>query len=154
MSRFLSKHGLAPRWLELELTESAIMADPDRAMEILSCVSIMGIRLAIDDFGVGHSSLTYLKRLPVHDIKIDRSFVTNMSTDPDDLMIVRSIIDLGHNQGLRVIAEGVESQDTLDRLIELGCDAAQGIFVSRPIPGDEFSRWMVESRWSVPVCES
>ena len=154
MSRFLSKHGLAPRWLELELTESAIMADPDRAMEILSCVSIMGIRLAIDDFGVGHSSLTYLKRLPVHDIKIDRSFVTNMSTDPDDLMIVRSIIDLGHNQGLRVIAEGVESQDALDRLIELGCDAAQGIFVSRPIPGDEFSRWMVESRWSVPVHES
>jgi diguanylate cyclase (GGDEF)-like protein/PAS domain S-box-containing protein len=145
----LLEYGIAPRLLEMEITESAIMADPDRAMEILSSLSIMGVRLAIDDFGVGHSSLAYLKKLPVHDIKIDKSFVLNMAEDPDDVMIVRSIIDLGHNQGLKVIAEGVQSQETLDRLRELGCDAAQGYFVSRPIPANEITQWVRASPWTI-----
>jgi len=145
----LLEYGIAPRLLEMEITESAIMADPDRAMEILSSLSIMGVRLAIDDFGVGHSSLAYLKKLPVHDIKIDKSFVMNMAEDPDDVMIVRSIIDLGHNQGLKVIAEGVQSQETLDRLRELGCDAAQGYFVSQPIPADEITQWVRASPWTI-----
>ena len=145
----LLEYGIPPRLLEMEITESAIMADPDRAMEILSSLSIMGVRLSIDDFGVGHSSLTYLKKLPVHEIKIDRSFVLNMSDDPDDAMIVRSIIDLGHNQNLKVVAEGVQSQQTLDRLIEMGCDSAQGYFISRPIPADELTRWVSASSWTI-----
>jgi EAL domain-containing protein (putative c-di-GMP-specific phosphodiesterase class I) len=145
----LLEYGVSPRLLEMEITESAIMADPDRAMEILSSLSIMGVRLAIDDFGVGHSSLTYLKKLPVHEIKIDKSFVLNMAEDPDDVMIARSIIDLGHNQGLKVVAEGVQSQPTLDKLIELGCDLVQGYFISRPIPADELTRWVTTSPWTI-----
>ncbi|MEW6323911.1 MAG: EAL domain-containing protein [Nitrospirota bacterium] len=149
IDKLLTERGVPPRLLELELTESAIMADPDRAMEILSCLSIMGVRLAIDDFGVGHSSLAYLKKLPVHEIKIDKSFVLNMDTDPDDVMIVRSIIDLGHSQGLKVVAEGVRSQAALDRLVELGCDSAQGYFISQPIPVDALLTWMHNSPWTV-----
>jgi diguanylate cyclase (GGDEF)-like protein/PAS domain S-box-containing protein len=145
----LLEYGIPPRLLDMEITESAIMADPDHAMEILSSLSIMGVRLAIDDFGVGHSSLTYLKKLPVHEIKIDKSFVLNMAEDPDDAMIVRSIIDLGHNQGLKVVAEGVQSQQTLDRLMELGCDLVQGYFLSRPIPAEELTRWVSTSPWTI-----
>jgi len=145
----LLEYGIAPRLLEMEITESAIMADPDRAMEILSSLSIMGVRLSIDDFGVGHSSLTYLKKLPVHEIKIDKSFVLNMAEDPDDVMIVRSIIDLGHNQSLKVVAEGVQSQQTLDQLRELGCDAVQGYFISRPIPANELTQWVNASPWTI-----
>ena len=149
IDKVLAEHGVPPRLLELELTESAIMADPDRAMEILSCLSIMGVRLAIDDFGVGHSSLAYLKKLPVHEIKIDKSFVLNMDTDPDDVMIVRSIIDLGHSQGLKVVAEGVRTQAALDKLTELGCDSAQGYFISHPLPVDDLLTWMSGSSWTV-----
>ncbi len=149
IDKLLTEHGLSPHSLELEITESAIMADPDRAMEILSCLSIMGVRLAIDDFGVGQSSLTYLKKLPVHVIKIDQSFVLNMDTDPDDVMIVRSIIDLGHNQGLKVLAEGVQSQQGLERLTELGCDSVQGYFISRPLPAEAFIAWMSASPWTI-----
>ncbi|MBI3621275.1 MAG: EAL domain-containing protein [Nitrospirae bacterium] len=145
----LLEFGIPPRLLDMEITESAIMSDPDHAMEILSSLSIMGVRLAIDDFGVGHSSLTYLKKLPVHEIKIDKSFVLNMSEDPDDAMIVRSIIDLGHNQGLKVVAEGVQSQQTLDRLVELGCDLVQGYFISRPISAEELTRWVTTSPWTI-----
>jgi diguanylate cyclase (GGDEF)-like protein/PAS domain S-box-containing protein len=145
----LLEYGVVPRLLEMEITESAIMADPDRAMEILSSLSIMGVRLAIDDFGVGHSSLAYLKKLPVHEIKIDKSFIINMAEDPDDVMIVRSIIDLGHNQSLKVVAEGVQNQKTLDRLRELSCDAVQGYFVSRPIPADELTQWVNASPWTI-----
>jgi diguanylate cyclase (GGDEF)-like protein/PAS domain S-box-containing protein len=150
IDKLLTEHGVSPRSLEMEITESAIMADPDRAMDILSCLSIMGVRLAIDDFGVGHSSLAYLKKLPVHEIKIDKSFILNMDTDPDDVMIARSIIDLGHNQGLKVVAEGVSTQAALDRLTELGCDLVQGYFISRPMPADDFPAWMNASAWAIP----
>lgn len=143
----LETWNVPPQMLELEITESVIMADPVRAMEILTRLSKMGVRLSIDDFGTGYSSLGYLKKLPVDEIKIDKSFVKEMAIDGDDTVLVRSIIDLAHNLGLQVIAEGVEDQETWDALVMLGSDAAQGYFMSRPIPADELGRWLRESPW-------
>jgi EAL domain-containing protein (putative c-di-GMP-specific phosphodiesterase class I) len=126
-----------PGLLECEITESAMIADPQRTREILEALSAMGIRLSIDDFGTGHSSLSYLKRLPVSEIKIDRSFVMNMETSDDDAVIVRSTIELGHNLGLEVVAEGVETEPTRMRLAALGCDTIQGYLIGRPaLPED------------------
>jgi diguanylate cyclase (GGDEF)-like protein/PAS domain S-box-containing protein len=138
----LARRGLRPGLLECEITESAMMADPQRTREILEALSAMGIRLSIDDFGTGHSSLSYLKRLPVSEIKIDRSFVMNMDHDEDDETIVRSTIDLAHNLGLEVVAEGVETQAIWDRLAQLGCTFAQGYLLSRPVPPDELTAWL------------
>src|SRR5205823_8453943 len=122
----LHKWQVDPPWLTLELTESAVMGDTGRAMETLGALRGLGVHMAIDDFGTGYSSLGYLKRLPVHQIKIDKSFVLNMASDESDAMIVRSTIDLARNLGLLVVAEGVEDQATLERLAALGCDAIQG----------------------------
>jgi diguanylate cyclase (GGDEF)-like protein len=129
--------------LILEITESTIMADPARALNVLTRLSEMGIRLSIDDFGVGYSSLSYLKRLPVDEIKIDRSFVAQMDADEDDAFIVRSTIDLGRNLGLNVVAEGVETEAVWDELGELGCDYAQGWFLGRPMPAAELAEWLL-----------
>lgn len=140
----LQTHGVSPGQLELEITESAIMADPAKAMGILTRFNRMGGSLSIDDFGTGYSSLGYLRKLPVDTIKIDKSFVKNMTEDENDATIVRSTIDLGHNLGLRVVAEGVENQEIWDQLVALGCDAAQGYYISRPIPAAEMGRWLTE----------
>lgn len=140
---------MAPGWLELEITESVIMADPARAREVLCNLNQMGIRLSIDDFGTGYSSLGYLRKLPVHSIKIDRSFVMDMVVNEDDEVIVHSIIDLAHNLGLKVIAEGVESQEVLNRLTLLGCDLAQGYYMSRPLPVPELTQWLTQSAWGI-----
>ncbi len=136
-----------PDWLELEITESAIMTDPVRALNILTRLDAMGVRLVIDDFGTGYSSLSYLKRLPVDTIKIDKSFVMHMATDKNDEVIVRSTIDLAHNLGLRVVAEGVEQQEAWEMLKELDCDMAQGYYISPPLAATEFSAWLQESPW-------
>jgi len=128
--------------LILEITESTIMADPQRALGVLTRLSEMGIRLSIDDFGVGYSSLSYLKRLPVDEIKIDRSFVAQMADDEDDAFIVRSTIDLGRNLGLSVVAEGVETEAVWNELSELGCDYAQGWFLGRPMPAADLGDWL------------
>ncbi|HTN43095.1 MAG TPA: EAL domain-containing protein [Nitrospiria bacterium] len=135
--------------LELEITESAIMNDPARALEAITRLRTMGIRFAIDDFGIGYSSLAYLKRLPVDAIKIDKSFVINMIENQNDAVIVRSTIDLAHNLGLQVIAEGVENKELWDRLAALGCDAAQGYYMAKPIPADDCTRWLRESPWGL-----
>lgn len=140
--------GIKPtRDLWLEITETAIMADPERAQGILSDLRNMDVKLSIDDFGKGYSSLAYLKQLPVREIKIDRSFVMAMMTNENDAMIVRSIVDLAHNIGLYVIAEGVEDAATCEHLIALGCDLAQGYYFSKPIPPHEFEIWLRESPW-------
>jgi diguanylate cyclase (GGDEF)-like protein/PAS domain S-box-containing protein len=145
-------HGLLERWnvdptlLEFEITESTMLADPARTKFILQRLSAMGVRLSIDDFGTGYSSLSYLKRLPVNEIKIDRSFVMNMDKDEDDATIVRSTIDLARNLGLQVVAEGVESKQTWDRLRALGCTFAQGYHLSRPVPAPELRSWLNERR--------
>jgi diguanylate cyclase (GGDEF)-like protein len=141
--------GLPPEWITLEITESAIMADPAGALEILNRLNQLGLRLSIDDFGTGYSSLAALKKLPIHEIKIDRGFVREMTDDEDDEVIVRSTIDLAHNLGLKVVAEGVENQKTLNRLTELGCDIAQGYFISRPLPPEAFKPWLQGSAWGV-----
>jgi EAL domain-containing protein (putative c-di-GMP-specific phosphodiesterase class I) len=124
------------------------MSDPNHALEVLSRLDAMGVRISIDDFGTGYSSLAYLKRLPVDEIKIDRSFVIDMKLDNNDAVIVRSTIDLAHNMSLRVVAEGVENPETLRLLTALGCDVVQGFFVSRPMPYDELVRWLSSSAWS------
>src|SRR3569623_842135 len=128
--------------LRFEITETAMMADPARAAEILNALGAMGIRLSIDDFGTGYSSLAYLKQLPVAELKIDKSFVSGMSLDENDATIVRSTIDLAHNIGLRVVAEGVENKRTYEMLGELGCDAVQGYYISRPVAPQELLRWL------------
>jgi diguanylate cyclase (GGDEF)-like protein len=141
--RLLEVHEVEPKQLELEITESVILADPMRARAVLTRLNAMGIELAIDDFGSGYSSLGYLKRLPVGLIKIDRSFVMNMEHDENDAVIVRSTIDLGRNLGLKVVAEGVESQRIWRDLARLDCDLAQGYFLSRPMPAAELSDWIL-----------
>jgi diguanylate cyclase (GGDEF)-like protein len=138
--RLLEKWGVDARLLELEITESMLMLDPGRAQATLERLSRIGLTLSVDDFGTGYSSLANLKRLPVDCIKIDKSFVMDMAVDASDAAIVRSTIDLAHNLGLRVVAEGVESRQAWDRLIELGCDFAQGYHVSRPLPAAELGR--------------
>lgn len=149
IAELLEVNGVAPSFLELEVTESAIMQDQMCAKEILTRLSKMGIRLSIDDFGTGYSSLGYLNHLPVDAIKIDRTFVRDMMENQNNAVIVRSIIDLGHNLGLEVIAEGVENHETWDRLLALGCDAAQGYYMSPPVSALEIPQWMKESPWGL-----
>jgi diguanylate cyclase (GGDEF)-like protein len=138
----LKKWGVPTNHLELEITESTVLGEPDRALEILNRLKGMGLNLSLDDFGTGYSSLAYLQRLPVHELKIDRSFVKNMTTDESDAKIVKSTIDLGRNLGLQVVAEGVESEEIWNHLAELDCDYIQGYYLSRPLPADELSVWL------------
>ena len=139
----LLKHQVPAEAFCLEITESAIMDDPQRAQATLDRLSALGFKLSIDDFGTGYSSLAYLKRLPVDELKIDQSFVKSMENDPDDAKIVRSTIDLAHNLGLTVVAEGVENAKTWDMLRELNCDQAQGYHMGKPMPADAFANWSV-----------
>jgi predicted signal transduction protein with EAL and GGDEF domain len=138
----LLQSGLPAEALTLELTESSVMADPHRSFIVLEQLHTLGIRLAIDDFGTGYSSLAYLKRLPVAELKIDKSFVLHMATDTDDTMIVRSTIDLAHNLGLETVAEGVEDEETQQLLHQLGCDAIQGYHLTRPLSANDMSNWL------------
>lgn len=126
--------GISTDRLELEITESAIMGDPQKTMRTLTFIRELGVRFTIDDFGTGYSSLAHLRKLPVTGMKIDKSFVQNMASDRDNAVIVRSIIDLGHNLGLKVIAEGVENQEAKEMLVAFECDEAQGYFYSHPVP--------------------
>jgi diguanylate cyclase (GGDEF)-like protein len=137
----LARRRVPARAFCLEITESAMMDDPQRALVTLDRLSAIGFKLSIDDFGTGYSSLAYLKRLPVDELKIDQSFVRNMQTDADDAVIVRSTIDLAHNLGIVVVAEGVENLQVWNMLRELHCDLAQGYYMGRPMPVDEFLQW-------------
>jgi diguanylate cyclase (GGDEF)-like protein len=141
IEQLLVRHGVPARLLEIEITESMLIADPLRAMHIMGRLSEMGIRLVIDDFGTGYSSLAYLKRLPVNGLKIDQSFVKQLTTDDNDAVIVRSTIDLARNLGLETVAEGVETPEAWEALRELGCDLAQGYWLSPPLPADELLQW-------------
>ena len=145
----LARYGASPNWLTLEITESAIMTDPQRALNVLERLHGMGLRLSVDDFGIGYSSLAYLKKLPVSELKIDMSFIRNMDNDKDDETIVRSTVDLGHNMGLKVVAEGVETEAIWNMLREMGCDVAQGYYLSRPLAADALAQWIGGSAWRV-----
>src|SRR4051794_21541017 len=142
LARLLTSWRLPPGSLELEITESTIMGDHRRATTILTRLNNMGVKLTIDDFGTGYSSLAYLQQLPVGSVKIDKSFVMSMSEDPGNAMIVKSTIDLGHNLGLEVVAEGVEDNSVYDQLAALGCDYAQGYFLSRPLSPEKMTVWL------------
>ncbi len=141
VDRLLKASGIPPEKLMLEVTESAFMVDLQRTVETLAVLSHMGVMISIDDFGTGFSSLNYIKKLPINEIKIDKSFVSDMTSDENDLSIVRSIIELGHNLGLKVVAEGVENKAVLDSLAALGCDHCQGYFISHPLPHERFMAW-------------
>ena len=142
VARLLVETEVPAERLELELTESAIMADPEHARVILQTLADSGVRLAIDDFGTGYSSMAYLKKLPVHVIKIDRTFVTDMAADLSDAAIVRSSLQLARNLALDVVAEGVETLEVWRQLADLGCTEAQGYFLTRPVPAADFVSWL------------
>jgi diguanylate cyclase (GGDEF)-like protein len=142
VSQALRRWKIPPSYLQLEITESTLLSDPKRALGVLGRLSHMGVELSIDDFGTGYSSLSHLRRLPLKELKIDKSFVQNMVVDENDLVIVRSTIDLGRNLGLQVVAEGVETREVWAKLQALGCDYAQGYYNSRPMPAEELVRWL------------
>jgi diguanylate cyclase (GGDEF)-like protein/PAS domain S-box-containing protein len=141
----LALHQVPPSLLRLELTESALIADPAKALNILERLHDGGVRLSIDDFGTGYSSMSYLKRLPVDELKVDRSFVGGMITSAEDAALVRSVVDLGHNLGMEVVAEGVEDPLTTTALAELNCDVAQGFHFAQPAPASEMAVWLQRS---------
>ncbi|HEY5648588.1 MAG TPA: EAL domain-containing protein, partial [Nitrospiria bacterium] len=144
VGELLENSGLPASLLRLEVTESAIMADPEKGIEVLNQLDRLGVGLSIDDFGTGYSSLTSLKKLPVRELKIDKSFMQNLAEDEENRLIVSSTIKLAHNLGLKVVAEGVEDEATLNRLIELGCDSIQGFHVCKPLAGPDLTDWMEE----------
>lgn len=142
LETWLQESAVSPRWLDLEITETAIMQHPERALRNANELKARGINLSIDDFGMGYSSLSYLKNLPASELKIDKSFVADMLTNPNDLSIVKSTIDLAHNLGLKVVAEGVENQTVLQALIEQGCDSTQGYYYARPMQLNQLLSWL------------
>lgn len=149
IEQIFKQHDVTVDAISLEITESSIMDDPVRAEATLQRLSQMGLKIAIDDFGTGYSSLGYLKRLPVQELKIDKSFVMNMATNENDAIIVRSTVDLGHNLNLKVVAEGVENTEVWDLLTKIGCDYGQGYFMGKPMPEKDFKAWLV--RWEEQV---
>ncbi|MGD2118295.1 MAG: EAL domain-containing protein, partial [Chromatiales bacterium] len=151
IASMLAMYQVSADRLSLEITESAVMSRPESAVTLLNRLHDMGIKLSIDDFGTGYSSLTYLKKLPVQELKIDQSFIFNLNQSEDDAVIVRSTIDLAHNLGLSVVAEGVESRTILETLTTLRCDIGQGYFFSRPLPANELEDWLTTTSWGLPA---
>jgi len=141
LTGLLTTWGAEPEWLQFELTESALMEDPVRALEILQRLSKTGFKLYVDDFGTGYSSLSYLQKLPIDALKIDKSFVLNMPTDRDSGIIVRSTVEMAHSIGLEVVAEGTETQLIWDELAGFRTDVAQGTYISDPMPAEQFQEW-------------
>jgi diguanylate cyclase (GGDEF)-like protein len=147
----LRANGLSPRRIRLEITEGSVMDQPDRALATLKELAAVGVSLSVDDFGTGYSSLAYLQRLPVDELKIDRSFVLGLAGSSSDGEIVRSTVGLGHNLGLSIVAEGVEDESSLAFLREVGCDIAQGFFIAKPMPPESIADWATTSSWRIPV---
>ncbi|MGE6737666.1 EAL domain-containing protein, partial [Streptomyces sp. NPDC059900] len=138
----LARHGVPPGALQLEITEHVLLEDPQRAADTLAGLTGHGVKMSLDDFGTGYSSLVHLRRLPVSELKIDRSFVARLAVDNEDAEIVRCTVDLAHSLGLLVVAEGVEDDETWERLRDLGCDAVQGWLVAAAMPADETTAWL------------
>jgi EAL domain-containing protein (putative c-di-GMP-specific phosphodiesterase class I) len=138
----LSRHGLQAQALRIEITETSLMSDPEAALANLCALARLGVGLSLDDFGTGYSSMAYLQRLPVDELKVDRTFTLGMIDSNSDAIIVRSAIDLGHNLGMRVVAEGVEDQITLRALFDATCDVAQGYHIARPMPATQLQEWL------------
>jgi diguanylate cyclase (GGDEF)-like protein/PAS domain S-box-containing protein len=151
VQKALDRWNVDPRFLKIEITESSIMADPAHALAILSMLQSMGVRLSIDDFGTGYSSLTHLRELPVDEIKVDKSFVIGMRTSDADAAIVRTVIDLAHNLGKQVCAEGVEDEETWRLLKDLGCDLAQGYWIAKPMDASALIEWLGRTSWGLAL---
>jgi diguanylate cyclase (GGDEF)-like protein len=147
IAELLKAHHLPPSALILEITESAIVADPPRAKQTLGLFREMGVQISMDDFGTGQSSLSYLRDFPMDEIKIDRSFIHEFGTPRSGVAMVRAIIELGHGLGLKVVAEGVENEEVWHKLTTLGCDSAQGYYISPPLPPESVPHWLTESSW-------
>jgi EAL domain-containing protein (putative c-di-GMP-specific phosphodiesterase class I) len=137
-----------PAWLEFEITESLVMADPEASLDCMKSLRANGHKLMIDDYGKGYASLSYLRNLPVDAIKIDQEFVMSMPRDEGDALMVRSTIEVAHHLGRKVIAEGVENQEIWEQLAALGCDEAQGYFIAKPMPAVDFPKWL--AGWRAP----
>jgi diguanylate cyclase (GGDEF)-like protein len=148
VSNAVSIWAIDPASLILEVTEGAMMMNPKKSLEILNEFHALGFGVSIDDFGTGYSSLAYLKNLPADEIKIDKSFVMNMANDKKDESIVKAAVDLAHNLDLKIVAEGVEDEKTLDMLSAMGCDYAQGYYLAKPMPSEELLLWMKDSEWT------
>jgi EAL domain-containing protein (putative c-di-GMP-specific phosphodiesterase class I) len=142
--QILKENGIKPEQLTLEVTESSIMEDVARAVLVLECLRDIGVRISMDDFGTGHSSLAQLRNIPLHELKIDKSFVMTILGDAQNEAIVRTTIDLAHSLDLEVVAEGVEDEATMRRIASLGCEQAQGYFLSKPLPASDFIAWLDE----------
>lgn len=141
--------GIKPEWIILEITEGSVMSEPDNALAIIKRLNEMGYQFSIDDFGTGYSSMAYLKKLPLAALKIDKGFVMDILNSENDAAIVKATINLGHNLGLMVTAEGVENKEIMTRLMEYGCDVAQGYFLSKPVPMQNFNQWVNDSHWKI-----
>ncbi|MEQ1528441.1 MAG: GGDEF domain-containing phosphodiesterase, partial [Methylococcales bacterium] len=139
--------GIKPEWIILEITEGSIMTEPENALSIINILHNMGYQFSIDDFGTGYSSLAYLKKMPLTELKIDKSFVMDMITSDNDVVIVKAIINLAHNLGLHVTAEGVENQTIMEWLKDYGCDVAQGYHFNKPLSANDFHQWMQMAEW-------
>jgi diguanylate cyclase (GGDEF)-like protein len=150
VAAMLTRHQLPPALLTLELTESGFIEDPTRALRMLDAIAALGVSLSIDDFGTGYSSLSHLARMPVHEVKIDRSFVQGLESDPEFAPVVRSAIDMGHSLGLKVVAEGIETEAAAARLLNFGCDIGQGYLYAKPMPRDAFETW-AQGKERIPV---
>jgi EAL domain-containing protein (putative c-di-GMP-specific phosphodiesterase class I) len=153
LEQMLEKEGCSAQWLTLEITENAIVGEPGHALKNLERLHKLGCKLALDDYGTGYSSLAYLRRLPLDELKIDKSCTMGMTSDASDALIVRSTVDLAHKLGLVVVATGVEDDATLNQLRELGCDAVQGFLLSRPLAAEDVPAWVRESPWTRPARE-
>lgn len=151
IAAMLERWNVDPRSLKLEITESSIIADPQQAFAILTLLQTLGVRLSLDDFGTGYSSLMHLRELPFDEIKIDKSFVMGMAQSAGDEAIVRATIELAHNLGRQVVAEGVDDPRTCKKLVELGCDLAQGYAFSPPLPARQFEQWLAETGWGFTI---
>jgi diguanylate cyclase (GGDEF)-like protein/PAS domain S-box-containing protein len=149
----LEQSGLAARFLQLELTENMMLGDAEKYIAMLRELKQMGVQLAVDDFGTGYSSLSYLKRFPVDHLKIDRAFIKDIASDPDDGAIVQTIIALGHKLGMRIVAEGVESEEQRQYLYRNRCDEMQGFYFAKPLPAAEFASMLADSRADLPQAE-
>ncbi len=141
--------GIKPEWIILEITEGSVMTDPELSLDILERLNKMGYQLSIDDFGTGYSSLSYLKKMPLNELKIDRSFVQDILVSENDGVIVNATVNLAHNLGFHVTAEGVETEEIMEKLKTYGCDIAQGYYLSKPFSVSDFNKWMETSKWQL-----
>ncbi len=146
--------GIKPAWIMLEITEGSVMSEPENALEIIKRLHEMGYQFSIDDFGTGYSSLAYLRKLPLSELKIDKSFVLDILTSENDAAIVKATVNLAHNLGLKVTAEGVETKETMSLLTAYGCDVVQGFFFSKPLSVEKFNKWIHDAHWKIANHES